>query len=322
MHSPDQLTVAPPAHGSQYELDVLPPFRLDLTVSALRRLSSNLVDVYTADGRYLRALAGPGIPIVICVTQPRKDCLSVAVSHRAGVEAGVAAVRRMLSTDRDIRPFARRAGKIAWLRPLVVRLRGMKPPRYPTLWEACVNAIVFQQISLHAASAIMRRVVTAFGDAVECDGVPLIVFPSAARLLDAPDAVVRATGLSTGKAATLRRMAEALMGGTVTEAMLEQRSSADAAMLLRTIKGIGPWTAAVILLRGLARLDVFPLNDSGAAASVAIIAGRGTDVEAAAEALGAQRGMLYFSLLLGRLEARGEIGRVSDIARAPSRPRE
>jgi len=68
--------------------------------------------------------------------------------------------------------------------------------------------------------------------------------------------------------------------------MLEQRSSADAALLLRSIKGIGPWTAAVILLRGLGRLDTFPGNDSGVAANLALIAGEPAEAGPIAEALG------------------------------------
>jgi DNA-3-methyladenine glycosylase II len=308
----------PASHWSRHTAGVVTPFRLDLTVSALRRLSNNLVDVYTADARYLRALSGSSKPTVVCVTQPHKDALSVAVSRAVEAPAALATVRRMLGTDRSLRSFSRHAGQIAWLGPLVTRLRGMKPPRYPTLWEAAVNAVVFQQISLQAATAIMRRVVTTLGDPADYEGIPLIAFPTADRFLAASERDVRAAGLSRGKVATLRRMAETLSNGTLTEAMLEQRSSADAATLLRTIKGIGPWTASLILLRGLGRLDVFPLNDSGAAASMIIVAGRGTDVHTTAEMLGPQRGMLYFTLLLGRLEARGEIGRVSDVARPPA----
>lgn len=298
---------------TRHTIAALTPFRLDLAVSALRRLSNNLVDVYTADGSYLRALSGAARPTVVRVTQPRQDSLSVTISDGTDAATAVGTVRRMLGTDCNLRSFARRAGKVAWLGPLVARLRGMKPPRYPTIWEACVNAVVFQQISLQAASAIMRRFVTALGEPAEHDGIPLIAFPNAARFLEASEAIVRGAGLSSGKFATLRRMAEAIVGGELTEAMLAERSSVDAAMLLRTIKGIGPWTASLILLRGMGRLDVFPLNDSGAAASMAMIAGRGMDVEATAEMLGPQRGMLYFSLLLGRLEARGEIGRASDV---------
>jgi DNA-3-methyladenine glycosylase II len=94
--------------------------------------------------------------------------------------------------------------------------------------------------------------------------------------------------------------------------MLEERPSPDAAALLRQIKGIGPWTATVILLRGLGRLDVFPMNDSSVARNLALVAGAvPLDVGSILEPLGGQRGMLYYHLLLARLEARGEVGRPS-----------
>ena len=66
---------------------------------------------------------------------------------------------------------------------------------------------------------------------------------------------------------------------------------------------------------GLGRLDVFPGNDSSVAANLALVAGERLDAGPVLETLGSQRGMLYFCLLLARLEARGEIGRASDVAR-------
>jgi DNA-3-methyladenine glycosylase II len=299
-----------------HELQVATPYRLDLTVSALRRKSTNLVDVYTSDGCYLRALGGFANPVIVSVTQPRADVLAVSVNGRAGdAERALASVRRMLGTDRNLSDFGRLARTISWLAPLARRMRGLKPPRYPELFEACANAILFQQVSLHAASAIMRRLILALGTSVECDGVPLVMFPSAQRFLGADDAVIRAAGLSAGKLATLRRAGEVIASGALTEAMLDERSSVDAALMLRDIKGIGPWTAAVILLRGLGRLDVFPGGDSGVAANLALVAGKRADAARIAQALGSQRGMLYFCLLLARLEARGEIGQTSDVAR-------
>jgi DNA-3-methyladenine glycosylase II len=56
------------------------------------------------------------------------------------------------------------------------------------------------------------------------------------------------------------------------------------------------------MLRGLGRLDIFPLHDSGVARSVALIAGEDADLDRILEVLGPTRGMLYFHLLLGRLE--------------------
>lgn len=309
------LPLSRASHTTTHELQVATPYRLDLTVSALRRKSTNLVDVYTSDGRYLRALDGFAEPVIVSVTQARPDVLAVSVNGRTGdAQRALASVRRMLGTESDLSEFHRHARTIPWLAPLAQRMRGLKPPRYPGLFEACANAILFQQVSLHAASAIMRRLILALGTPVEHEGVPLVVFPGAQRFLDADDAVLRAAGLSAAKVATLRRAGEALASGALTEAMLDERPSADAALMLRGIKGIGPWTATVILLRGLGRLDVFPLGDSGVTANLALVAGGDVDAAEAAGMLGSQRGMLYFNLLLARLEARGEIGRPSVVS--------
>lgn len=305
-----------PARVTTHELQVVAPYRLDLTVSALRRTPTNVVDAYTADGRYMRALGGFAEPVVVSVTQPCADALAVSVhGGAADAEPALALVRRMLGTERDLSDFHRHARTIPWLAPLAQRLSGLRPPRYPGLFEACANVILFQQVSLHAASAIMRRMVLELGTPVECDGVRLVMFPSVERFLGADDAAIRAAGVSAGKLATLRRAGEAVASGELTEAMLDERSSADAALMLRGIKGIGRWTAAVILLRGLGRLDVFPGGDSGVASNLALAAGEAGDAEVIADTLGSQRGMLYFSLLLARLESRGEIGRASDLTR-------
>ena len=298
-----------------HEIRVKTPYRLDLTVSALRRTATNLVDVYTTDGRYLRALGGFDKPVVVSVQQPHADLLAVSVGGSAGdAKRALESVRRMLGADCDLSNFHQNARTVPWLAPLARRMCGLRPPRYPGLFEACANAILFQQVSLHAASAIMRRLVLALGTKVEHEGVPLAVFPSVNALLGAEDAVIRGAGLSAARLATLRRAGEAIASGAITEAMLEERSSADAALLLRRIKGIGPWTAAVILLRGLGRLDVFPSNDSGVQATLRLVTGQRMDPSSVIKALGSQRGMLYFFLLLARLEARGGTGPGADVA--------
>ena len=300
----------PSASRSRHEIPVSAPYRLDLTVSVLRRLSTNLVDVLTSHGRYVRVLGEGAEPVVARVAQARPGALIVTLEgaeHEHDVALSV--VRRMLGVDRDLARFDRAARTIPWLKPLAARMRGVRPPRYPTLWEACVNAIVFQQVSLVAASAIVRRLIVALESPLDVDGHSLYPFPSAELVLAAGDDVLRATGLSSGKLATLRRVGEALAAGTLAEAMLGDRPSADAAMLLRGIKGIGPWTAAVILLRGLGRLDVFPTNDTSVTRNLALVAGSApVDVEAVVRALSPQQGMLYYHLLLARLESQNDLG--------------
>jgi DNA-3-methyladenine glycosylase II len=286
---------------------VAAPYRLDLTVAVLRRFSTNLVDV-AQDGTYRRALTGFAGPVVLSVRQTGPEELTVAVDGAAGEEPlAVALARRMLGIERTTPVFDRGAAKISWLRALAKRMRGIRPPRYPSLWEACVNAIVFQQISIFAAGAILRRIIEALGSPIEAGGVRLYAFPPIEVFLAAEDAVLQAAGLSRGKVAALRRVGTALADGALDEAMLEERTTPEASELLCGIKGIGPWTAAVILLRGLGRLDLFPQNDSGVARSIALLGGAEADVHEAFDILGSERGMLYYHLLLARLEARGEI---------------
>lgn len=297
------------ASSSVHRLPVVAPFRLDLTANVLRRFSTNVVDVLEPTGRYRRALSGPAGPVLLDVVQTEAAALTVTIAgDPAGAPHALALAARMLGAGRDLRDWDTRAGEIPWLRGIAKRMRGTKPPRYPTLWEACVNAIVFQQVSLHAASAILRRGIEALGAPVDVDGVRLYAFPDERAFAEADEGTLRAAGFSTAKVATLRRVADALGAKTLDEAMLEERTSPQASALLCTIRGIGPWTAAVILLRGLGRLDVFPQNDSGAARSLRALAGEAeVDVEAALASLGNVRGLLYYHLLLARLEASGAL---------------
>lgn len=301
---------------TQHEIALDSPFRLDLTVSALRRLPTNIIDVLTPTAQYLLAFEGAQGPLIARVAQPRARSLAVTIEGNA-VDAsdrkrGLALIRRTLGVDRDVRPFTRAAATVPWLAPLARRMRGIKPPRYRSLWEAFVNAVVFQQVSLHAASAVVQRLILAFGIALESEGTPLYLFPNAHRVLHGSDRELRGLGLSASKIATLRRAGDAVASGAIDEPMLEQRASADAASLLQQIKGIGPWTATVILLRGFGRLDVFPMKDSGVARSLGLVARTALgDVGAVLDTLGSQRGMLYYHLLLARLDAQGTLAQPS-----------
>ncbi len=299
----------PPAAStrSQHDLAVAGPYRLDLTASVLRRLATNVVDVLTPDGRYVRALSGAHGTVIVAAAQPDPGRLTITIEgRREDHEAALASVRRMLAVDRDVTPFDQAAATLPWLRPLAARMHGVKPPRYASLWEAFVNVVAFQQLSLQAASTIVRRLIVSSGPAIECDSVALRAFPQPGVFLATADRDLRDVGLSANKIATLRTAGEALLSGQLDLASLEHSPSPEATALLQEIKGIGPWTATVVLLRGLGRLDVFPMNDTSVARNLALVAGSTrVDIDRVVDALRPQQGMLYYHLLLARLEARG-----------------
>ncbi len=117
--------------SAQYEIAVQVPYRLDLTVSVLRRLSTNIVDVLTAEGDYVRALSEGHEPVVAHVKQVRPDALAITLDGRgpgAGRhELALATVQRMLGVERDLSYFDGAARDIPWLAPLAARMRGVKP---------------------------------------------------------------------------------------------------------------------------------------------------------------------------------------------------
>lgn len=293
-------------------LPVRPPFRLALTVPVLRRLPANPVDVLTPEGVYLRAFLPPSGPVIWAIRQAGNApelhlSLYGALDDPAPWRALAA---RMLGTEVDLTAFYAAAAPIPEIAPLVAEMRGVKPPRYPTLWETLVNTLVFQQVSLHAALAVLRRVIARFSPVVPFGDTLLAPFPTPAAILTSDPVELRGLGLSTVKARTLLALAAQIESGQITEAELALLPSPDAARRLTQLPGIGPWSAAVVLLRGLGRLDVFPSGDSGIAANLRRLLGvaPGTEDATAARlvaALAPAQGMLYYHLLLSRLTATG-----------------
>jgi DNA-3-methyladenine glycosylase II len=286
---------------------VTQPFRLDLTAVVLRRLSRNAVDVF--DGMtYHRALGTADAPLILTVTQSTPDVLE-ATLRGAGADAldVPAIVQRTFGTEHTLEAFYAGTQRRPWLHAIAEGARGVRPPRYPTLWETICNAVIYQQISIHAAGAILRRVIERYAQPVTSEAMTLHVFPSPETLAVAEPTELRALGLSVQKITALKLAAQAVLTGALDGDALAALPTAELLETLTLQRGIGPWTAAVIALRGYARLDVFPMRDSGVAAMLKALSG---DPELRAEdvigELAPQQGMLYYHLLLGRLAASGE----------------
>jgi DNA-3-methyladenine glycosylase II len=274
----------------------------------LRRLSTNVVDVF--DGAaYRRLLGDPQTPMLLSVEQIAPDALAVRLDGPAADEFDPAALaRRMLGADVDLSAFYAGAARVPWLGRIATAARGVKPPRYPSLWETVCNAVVYQQVSIHAAGAILRRVIERYAVPVETNGVRLFAFPQPRTLLDADPHDLRAAGLSVNKINALKAVGAAIASGELEESALEPLSTPDLITALVAHKGIGPWTGAVVALRGFGRLDIFPMNDSGAQAGLRALSGDpAVRVEPIIAALSPQQGMLYYHLLLARLNATGEV---------------
>ena len=299
---------------SQLHLEVQAPFHLEATVRVLQRRPVNRIDRWVSD-RYLRVVTVNGRDVLIAVdNRGTLDAPELRCSVDAGLQRDARAelkrmTRRLLGLDWDPQPLLHAARTVGEFDAIALALRGMRPPRFASLFEAFARVIPFQQLSLDAGVSIVARIVERFGACIVHQGEPYFAFPRANVIATARMDSLRRCGLSATKARTLRDIARRIDSGELQEAHLESMSTADALQRLIALPGIGPWSASVVLLRGLGRLDVFPPGDVGAARGVRTVMGLepGIDIDPIVERFGDCRGYLYFHVLGGSLLGKGLI---------------
>lgn len=287
-------------------LRVRPPFDLLATVRLLQRRPNNRVDLWTGEA-YVRALCVGGAAFACTVTAER-DLVHVAVAPRPSKATAAElaqALTRVLGLE--LPPGFGIPGSAAHpkLRALARRLRGARPPRFPSLFEALCRIIPYQQLSLEAGIAVTARFVERFGRPLPSPAGPLIAFPDAERLASSRRAEFEGIGLSGAKLAAIQELARLVARGALQEHELESLGSEAALQRLQELPGIGPWTAALVLLRGLGRMDVFPAGDVGAQRGLGELVGDRASIQAVIERAGARRGYLYFYALANGLQKRG-----------------
>jgi DNA-3-methyladenine glycosylase II len=140
---------------------------------------------------------------------------------------------------------------------LIARSRryDIKAGRLVRPFDALAESIAYQQLSGKAAATIWGRVRAIYGKRKYLD-------PKA--VLKTPDRKLRAAGLSRSKVAALKDLATKTIDGTVpTVAALAKMSDEEIIERLIQVRGIGRWTAEMLLLFDLARPDVWPIHDYG-----------------------------------------------------------
>jgi DNA-3-methyladenine glycosylase II len=294
-------------------MEALPPFRLDLTAAALRRRPDNAVDMW--DGRvYRRALTLEGGTIEVAVVQMERSAAPQLTVTLAGAEldqqteeAARAALARLLGLELDLSPFYRHAEGDPLLHSLAQRFRGLKPPRFPTLFECLVNAIACQQLTITVGIRLLNRLADAYGTA---SGEGTRAFPLPAQLAGLAPEALNSLGFSRAKARSIVELAAGITAGTFDPAAVETLDDRAALAALLRLRGVGRWTAEYALLRGLGRLHVFPGDDVGARTNLARwLDRRGpldyAGVQAAVRPWHPFAGLVYFHLLLANLAEHG-----------------
>jgi DNA-3-methyladenine glycosylase II len=160
-----------------------------------------------------------------------------------------------VAVDPTAREFIRDAD------PVLARVIDAHPDFRPRAWidelpgldafGTLIFQVTGQQLSVRATRTILSRLDEHFGGHL----------PSPAELLAADPQVLRASGLSTRKGATLRALAERFVDGRLSEDAFARMTDDEIEAALTEVSGIGPWTAHGFLIFALDRPDVLLSGD-------------------------------------------------------------
>jgi DNA-3-methyladenine glycosylase II len=297
-----------------FSVAALPPFRLDLTVWALRRRPDNTIDRW--DGRtYRRTLALETGTVELAAVQAGSAAvpeltvtLTGAQLDEQSEEAARAALARLLGFELDLSKFYRLVAGDPFLHTLAAGFRGLKPPRFPTLFECLVNAIACQQLTLTVGIRLLNRLAEAHGTASGAGTTR--AFPVPTQLADLSPEALRPLGFSGAKSRSIVELAAAISGGIFDAAAIETLDDDAALTALLRLRGVGRWTAEYALLRGLGRLHVFPGDDVGARNNLTRWLDRREPLDYAGVQSAVRKwqpfaGLVYFHLLLANLAEHG-----------------
>ncbi|HEY2033742.1 MAG TPA: hypothetical protein VGH02_08660 [Rhizomicrobium sp.] len=165
--------------------------------------------------------------------------------HRVSSAAQLhAAIDSLIAADKRLHPVLTRTGRPEF------------KPRRKHGFEALMDIVVSQQLSIAAADTIFGR--------VKEKVVPF----DPPTLLATPAEVLRACGLSAPKQKHMKSIATAILDGSLDLKRVRNMHDDDARAHLTAVKGIGPWTADIYLMSSLGRADIWPVADVGLQAAI------------------------------------------------------
>lgn len=311
------MTCSNRMHTERLSIPAPVPFRLDLTAWALRRRQSNIVDRWDAD-EYARVYVDGDRAVEVIVTQPPTSVepqLTVTLhwdhdltdAFRTNLQSSL---QQLLGLTVDLRRFYALANCNIALERLSEQFIGVRPPQFPTIFEALVNSIACQQVSLDSGIAALNRLSERFGVRLCSPVTTRYAFPRAADLSRAPEGSIEELGFSRQKARAIRELAQNVEGCAVNLDNLDDKTNEQVIEYLSNLGGIGRWSAEYVLLRGLGRLDTFPGDDVGAQNNLQRLFHLGQrpgydEIKELVAQWEPYQGFVYFHLLLEKLRLKG-----------------
>jgi AraC family transcriptional regulator of adaptative response / DNA-3-methyladenine glycosylase II len=252
--------------GMELELTCTPPhdWAAMLSFLALRAIPG----VESVSGqRYIRTVrleAGNGI-FAVEPAAPGRLRLTVWGAEPAALPGIISRVRRLFDLDSDPAVIQSHLRRDPVLRPLVDARPGLRVPGAWEGFELALRAVLGQQITVGAATTLVGKVVHACADQLTGPLRPIGAREGLTHVFPTPQAVesldVAKLGMPRSRAATLTSLAT--VARTDPTLLQPHGTLEEAVARLRTLSGVGEWTAQYIAMRALREADAFPATDIG-----------------------------------------------------------
>jgi DNA-3-methyladenine glycosylase II len=217
-------------------------------------------------------------------------------------------VRSLFNLSLDLTAFydAVRTDKI--MQTVTQRLRGLKSPTTPTVFEALVDSIIEQQISLNVAHSLERNVIKTFGDQLTVNDKVYYTYPTPHKVAGGTVEQLRNCGLSMRKAEYIHDISKSITEGELDLEHLKTYDDPDEIIKeMVKIRGIGVWTAELTMLRAMHKLEAIPADDLGLRRHIAHYYCNdrkisGAEARKIAETWGTWKGLAAYYLILASIE--------------------
>ena len=250
------------------KLPFAPPYNWDVLIAFLAARAIPGVEHVTPTA-YRRSIQHDGVPGMIDVHYvPDQSHLTVTIRFPtiAVLGAIVDRIRHVFDVGADVEMIATTLAADPHLALIIQQQPGVRIPGAWDGFELAVRAILGQQVSVRAATALAGKLVAHYGiplqtiDNAPADDAITHIFPSPRIIAGiAGDALAQTLGMPRARAAAIITLAAAV---TADPTLLLPGSSLDESIAhLCALPGIGEWTAHYIAMRALREPDAFPAAD-------------------------------------------------------------
>lgn len=248
----------------------LPPFRFDLSSEIFANGDKQIRNY--ENGRFWQVIRVNGklvLAVVESIGAVDKPKLAVELKSDSAIteedtKKAEVTVTTLFSLDLDLKPFYETVKDDKIMAHLTRELWGLKIPITSTVFEALVDSIVEQQISLKVANSIENKIIKKFGDILNLERTFYFAYPTPQRLASVSTDELRQCGLSFRKGEYIKEASKLITEGKLNLEKLKNYDSSEQIIReLDKIRGVGVWTAELTVLRGMQRLEALPADDLG-----------------------------------------------------------